>query len=235
MRSLTKMLAATAVLAPLALVATPAYAQEEEASGPIDVEFTIAALSDYRFRGVSLNNEKLAIQPEIAISHESGAYLTFWGSNVADNGGDDIEIDVTLGFAKEFGDITADVGVVGYFYPGASGLNYGEILGSLSAPLGKGSVGVNIAYAPDQNNIGGQDNIYWGAFGEMPIGETPITLNASIGVEDGAFGDNKVDWSFGADIDIEGFTAGVKYIDTARSFGLAGADGTVVFSLSKSF
>jgi uncharacterized protein (TIGR02001 family) len=215
--------------------AAPAVAAEDEASGPIDVEFTLAAVSDYRFRGVSLNNEKLAIQPSIAISHESGVYLNLWGSNIADNGGDDIEMDVTLGYSKEIGSVTADVGVVGYFYPGASGANYGEILGSVSTKVGPGKLGVNVAYAPKQDNIGNQDNFYAGISGEMPLGELPLTLNASFGIEDGAFGDKKKDWSIGADFDIKGVTAGIKYIDTARTFGDPNADATIVFSLSKTF
>lgn len=222
-------------VAPLALVSAPAFAEEEESAGPIDASFSLAVVSDYRFRGVSLSNGKVAIQPEVSISHESGAYLTLWGSNVADNGGDDIELDVTVGYSKEFGKITADVGVVGYFYPGASGLNYGEILGSVSTAVGKGSIGFNVAYAPKQNNIGSNDNLYLGLSGEMPISDTPVTLNASVGRENGAFGDRKMDWSVGADIDIAGFTAGLKYIDTSRTFGTPHSGATAVFSLSKEF
>lgn len=222
--------------APLALIATPAFAEEAEAaSGPIDASFSLAVVSDYRFRGVSLSNGKVAVQPEVSISHESGAYLTLWGSNVADNGGDDIELDVTLGYSKEFGKITADVGVVGYFYPGASGLNYGEVLGSLSTAVGKGSVAMNVAYAPKQNNIGSNDNLYLGVSGEMPVADTPLTLNASFGRENGAFGNRKLDWSVGVDFDIEGFTAGLKYIDTSRTFGLPKSGATAVFSVSKEF
>jgi uncharacterized protein (TIGR02001 family) len=231
-----KMIISTCVL-PMLAIATPAFAQaeKEEASGPIDVEFSIAAVSDYRFRGVSLSNGKVAVQPSVTVTHESGFYGSLWGSNVADNGGDDIELDVTLGYEKEFGDITANVGGVGYFYPGASGLNYGEILGSLSTSVGKGTVGVNIAYAPKQDNIGDEDNLYWGATGSMPLGETPVSLNASIGVENGAFGDKKVDWSAGVDVELAGFTAGVKYIDTARAAGIAKSGAKAVFSLSKTF
>jgi uncharacterized protein (TIGR02001 family) len=231
-----KLTLASCILSLLACAA-PALAQGEAgaASGPIDVEFSLAVVSDYRFRGVSLSNGKVAVQPSFTITHESGIYGSVWGSNVADNGGDDVEIDVTLGYEKEFGDITANVGGVGYFYPGASGLNYGEILGSLSTSVGKGTVGVNIAYAPKQDNIGDEDNLYWGATGSMPVGESPVSLNASIGVEDGAFGDNKVDWSAGVDVELAGFTAGVKYIDTARAAGIAKSGAKAVFSLSKTF
>lgn len=235
MKSGLKTILATMVVAPAFFVASPALAEEEEASGPIDVEFSIAAVSDYRFRGVSLSNEKFAVQPSVTISHESGVYAGLWASNTADNGGDDIELDFSLGYSKEVGNLSFDVGAVYYAYPGASGFNYIEFLGSVSHSVGSGSIGVQLAYAPDQKNIGGQDNFYAAVTGEMPLKGTPVTLNASFGIEDGAFGNKKNDWSIGADFDIAGVTAGVKYVDTSRTFGNPLADATVVVSLSKTF
>ncbi len=227
-------LTAASLLALAAVSASPAFAQEEVAK-PLDISFSLAGVSDYRFRGVSLSNEDFAVQPGVTLTHKSGVSLGLWGSNVASNGGDDIELDATLGYTRSFGKVTAGISAVAYLYPGASGLNYGEGIATLGTSIGKASVGATFAYAPKQANIGNQDNIYGGINAALPLGESPITLNGSFGIEDGAFGNAKRDWSAGADIDIKGFIAGLKYVDTARTAGVNGAGATVVFSLSKSF
>src|SRR3546814_10286722 len=53
-------------------MSTPAFAQEEEAAGPLTLSGGIAVTSDYRFRGISLSNEKVAVQPTLTVNHESG-------------------------------------------------------------------------------------------------------------------------------------------------------------------
>jgi hypothetical protein len=94
---------------------------------------------------------------------------------------------------------------------------------------------MNVAYAPSQDNIGNQDNIYVGMAATHPLGDI-ITLNGTFGIEDGAFGDSKRDWSIGADVDGgKGFVIGVKYIDTSRTQGSPLANGTALFSISKAF
>jgi uncharacterized protein (TIGR02001 family) len=224
-------------------LSTPAFAQDATAATDpkptIDASFNLGIVSDYRFRGVSLSNDKLAVQPSVTITHKSGAYVALWGSNIADNGGDNIELDTSLGYAHDIGALSLDAGVIGYFYPGASGYNYGEGYASLGTKVGPGTVKVSAAYAPKQDNIGGADNVYVGVSGTLPLGAVPLSLNASFGIEDGAFGGlngrAKHDWSFGADFDIEGFTAGIKYIDTARTGNNTLANGNIVFSLSRSF
>jgi uncharacterized protein (TIGR02001 family) len=230
--------AMSVALSAAALVSSPVFAQDKAedaaAPGPIAVAFSLSAVSDYRFRGVSLSSEKAALQPSITLTHDSGFSLGLWGSNIADNGGDNIEIDATLGYSKEFGSVTANAGAVAYLYPGAKNLNYGEVFGGLKTAVGPGHVGANVAYAPKQKNIGNKDNIYYGVTADLPLGELPVTLVGSFGIENGAFGNNKRDWSAGADFDIVGVTAGVRYIDTARTTA-AGSGKTIVVSLTKSF
>ncbi len=53
-------LAGLALLASSA-IATPAFAQEEEAK-PVTITGSVGLVSDYRFRGVSQSDEDLAIQ-----------------------------------------------------------------------------------------------------------------------------------------------------------------------------
>ena len=68
--------------AALALMSSaPAFAQEE-AEGPVTVSGSVALVSDYRFRGVSQTDKGMAIQGGITATHESGAYVGAWGSNL---------------------------------------------------------------------------------------------------------------------------------------------------------
>ena len=82
-----------------------------------------------------------------------------WGSNVAPNGGDDVEVDLFAGFSGGDG-VTYDVGATYYLYPGASGFNYVELAGKLGTTIGPAQLGATVAYVPSQNNTGNQDNIY---------------------------------------------------------------------------
>jgi uncharacterized protein (TIGR02001 family) len=221
------------------MAAAPAYAaddeaaEQEEASGPIDVEVTLAAVSDYRFRGVSLSDKDPAFQPGITISHESGIYVGAWGSNVADNGGDDIELDLFAGFSG--GDtVTYDIGATYYLYPGASAANYVEFIGKLGTTIGPVELGSVFGYAPSQDGTGNTDNVYIGGTAGIGITGTPLTINTSLGYEDGAFGNNKLDWSLGLTAEVGGFSLGAAYVDTNRFAGGLGKAGAV-FSVSYTF
>ncbi|MFM7027113.1 MAG: TorF family putative porin [Chakrabartia sp.] len=223
-----------AALALPALAAGPAYAQSDETK-PLDISFSLTGVTDYRFRGVSLSDKDPAIQPQISINHESGLYFTAWGSNIADNGGDDIEIDLTAGISRDIGNVNINAGAVYYLYPGVSDYNYVELLGSVGTSLGKSSVALNVAYAPSQANIGDTDNFYIAVSGTHALTEK-LTLNGSFGLENGAFADHKKDWSIGADYDVgHGIVVGAKYIDTAHTDHNPLAKPTAVLSVSKSF
>lgn len=239
-KQIFKLAAACAVLGSIA--AAPAYAAEEEegaaeeAEGPITISGGITAVSDYRFRGVSLSDKDFAIQPTLTVKHESGLYAGIWGSNLADNPGDDIEVDLYAGFAG--GDtVTYDIGATYYLYPGVSSFNYVELTGKLGTTIGPVTVGGQLSYVPSQDNTGNNDNIYVGTNASVGIPNTPVTLTGSVGYEDGAFGNEKIDWSLGANAAFSGFTIGIAYIDTNRNstFALGDSKATAVFSLGWSF
>lgn len=240
MRKILFKLAASCVALGSIAAAAPAFAEdeaaEEEASGPIDVEVTLAAVSDYRFRGVSLSEKDPAFQPGITISHESGFYVGAWGSNIADNPGDDIEVDLFAGFSGGE-DVTWDVGATYYLYPGFSSANYVELIGKMGTTYGPLELGFTAAYVPSQDNTGNQDNFYIGSNASVGIPNSPIKLNGSLGFEDGAFGDKKVDWSLGLSADVSGFTLGAAYIDTNKRGVYVPGDSkaTAVFSISYTF
>ena len=217
--------------------AAPAFAQDEEAEaeaeGPITISGGIALVSDYRFRGVSLSDKDFAVQPTITIKHESGLYLGAWASNIANNPGDDVELDIYAGFAG--GDaVTYDVGATYYVYPGVSAFNYAELTGKLGTTVGPVTLGGILAYAPSQDGTGNTDNIYVGGNASFAIPSTPLTFTSSVGLEDGAFGNNKIDWSLGVTASVSGFTLGASYVDTNRFVGGLGKAGAV-FSISYGF
>lgn len=240
-KSIFKLAAVSVAMSALA-VSAPAFAEEEsgaaEESGPFTISGGITAVSDYRFRGVSLSDKDIAVQPTLTVKHESGLYAGVWGSNIAENAGEDIEVDLYAGFAGGE-ELTYDIGATYYLYPGVSAFNYVEFTGKLGSTIGPATIGVQLSYVPEQDNTGNLDNVYYGANAAFAIPNTPVTLTGSIGTEDGAFtsGNEKVDWSLGATASFSGFTAGVAYVDTNRPsiFAFEDSKAGVVFSLGFAF
>ena len=235
-----KTLLAAAAL-PLLALPTAAFAQEEaaeEEAGPIEIDFEVAALSDYRFRGLSLSGKDPEATAELSVTHESGLYGAVWASNVDtdfDGKGNDLEVDWTVGYSVDVGPVNLDGGVIYYSYLDHSDLNYIEVYGGITVPVGAASVTLGAAYAPSQDNLGNTDNTYVYISGDLPIKDTPVSLHGTFGYEDGAFGDKKRDWLLGASYDIGGgFTASLDYVDTHRAFSNLG-DATAVFSIAKAF
>lgn len=52
---------------------------------------------------------------------------------------------------------------------------------------------------------------------ELPLRHSQVVLDASLGMEQGAFGHGKVDWSLGASRQWGLFKVGIHYIDSFRS------------------
>ena len=249
MKFLTK--ACFGMLLAASALSTPAFAQEEEASGPFSLSGGIAVTSDYRFRGISLSNEKVAVQPTLTVSHESGLYAGVWGSTLPDSPSyGKFELDLYGGFATEIASgTTVDVGVTYYTYPGSEDggapTDYFEGIGKLSHDIGPVSVTGMVAYAPKQNSLGDEDNIYLNLGAGVGVPNTPVTLTAGIGYNDGSLGlvspDGKyIDWSVGASFAASFATFSVQYIDTdVKKTGVKADDTlydpTVVFTLSASF
>ena len=239
-KSIFKLAAVSVAMSALA-VSAPAFAQEEaaeEASGPFTLTGGIAVVTDYRFRGVSLSDKDIAVQPYVTLKHESGFYAGVWASNLAENAGDDLEVDLYAGFSG--GDaVTYDIGATYYVYPGVSSFNYVEFTGKLGTTVGPATIGGQLSYVPSQDNTGNSDNVYLATNAAVAIPNTPITLTGSVGLEDGAFtaGSSKIDWSLGATAAVSGFTLGVAYVDTDRrsTFAFKDSAAGVVFTLAYGF
>jgi len=223
-----------------ALLAVPAWAEETDAPKPVEVTGSVTLASDYRFRGVSQSNKAFAVQGGITAKHQSGAYVSAWGSNLSGwgtFGGSNTELDLIAGFAKPLGDVTVDLGLTWYMYPGgADRTDFGEPYVKLSGAYGPVNLLAGVAYAPKQVALGNysntpqsrgqkQDNLYLWLDGNTAVPGTPVTLKAHAGYSKGnpGLGPNGTsvaptgkywDWLLGADVAVGKLVLGVAYIDT---------------------
>lgn len=208
----------------LSFCAAPALAQET----PVSFGGEIGVVSDYRFRGLSLSDEEPALQGGLTASHESGVYAYVWASTIADYAGADIELDYAVGWAGTLGGLEADISVQLFTYPGAHDVAYLEIPASVSRQAGALRWTLGGAYAPAQDALGDEDNVY--GFGALAWETKPANFELRVGYEDGAYAPlGKWDWSAGASRAFGPLTAGVAYVDSDA------AGSGVVASLTASF
>ena len=244
------------------LVATPALADDTAPPPAITINGTATVVSDYRFRGISQTDKNFAVQGSLTLTHESGFYVSVWGSSVDNyvtaslNGHQ--EIDIIGGFKKTFGGTTVDVGALYYFYPKSkfpgdlSSSDFIEPYLAVSHTLGPVTGKATVNWAPKQkalalDQIGpSKSNVYLAGDLSASIPNTPLGLSAHLGhnfgpswlvpVPDKGY----TDWAVGATLTYKAITLGVQYVDTDASplFSLTGknvAKGGVVATLGVSF
>lgn len=230
------------------LISAPVLAQEESDSS-VSVSANAALVSEYRFRGVDLSGGDIAIQGGVDASHDSGFYVGTWGSSLDEDtvGYGHTELDVYGGWSGDLAEgIGFDVGAIYYLYPnaGPGSFSYIEFYSSVSGNIGPAEATVGVAYAPEQDSLGSDDNLYiYTDFG-LGIGDTPISLTAHLGYTDGFLtftndGD-ALDWSVGAEYAISGtpLALGVAYVGAQGDIPAGGydfVDDAIVVSLSASF
>ncbi|MHA6334466.1 TorF family putative porin [Qipengyuania sp. CAU 1752] len=212
----------------------------------LELSGNVAVVSDYRFRGVSLSDGDIALQGGIDLGHSSGLYAGTWASSIS--GGSDfgeLELDIYAGWSGDVSDgVTLDVGLLYYIYPtgDAPGVDtdYFEPYASIGTTLGPVGATVGVAYAWEQDSLGGGDNLYLYTDFELGIPQTPITLTAHLGYTDGVFataldGDS-FDWGIGASYAITGnLSLGLNYVDTQgpsiEDFTDAGFFASITYSM----
>jgi uncharacterized protein (TIGR02001 family) len=206
------------------LLSTAAHAQDDPAP-----DFTITGAAtvatQYRFRGISQSDNDFVVQGSVMLAHESGFYVSTWessasaGNSAVNIGG--AEIDVYGGYASEIADsgVTADAGVYGYLYPGATGLNYYEVYGSVAKAVGPVAAKVGVYYAPAQGAFDGlatRHNIYLCGDLSGSIPGAPVSLHAHLGRTSGAFAYTKdyLDFSVGAAVKWKALTFDLSLVGT---------------------
>ncbi|MDD5248484.1 MAG: TorF family putative porin [Rhodocyclaceae bacterium] len=121
-------------LAVATIVASPLAAIADEAPAPTSPwAFTVGAVSDYLFRGVSQTHGKPAVQGGVTYTDPSGFYANLWGSNITwvkdALGKGSTEVDISAGYKNSFGGskLGYDVGYYTYNYPGYGSTNVAAV------------------------------------------------------------------------------------------------------------
>jgi len=221
MMSLKKVFGA-ALLATTALAATTGAANAETTfSG------NVALTSDYAFRGISQTDQDPALQGGFDVV--SGMfYAGAWASTIdfaAQSA--ELELDLYAGVTPTLGPVTLDLGVIGYFYPGASDdaseLDFVELkAGAKITPVEGLTLGGTLFYSPEFTLDGG-DSLYAEATAAYTISDA-FAVSGGVGNQsvdatnyfaDGTtFTDSYTTWNVGATYSIAGFGIDLRYIDT---------------------
>jgi uncharacterized protein (TIGR02001 family) len=249
MRTSVTALSAAMLLA-LGLGATPAFAEEETAP-PSEFTFSgyVQGVTDYRFRGLSLSGGDFAVQGSINLNHSSGFYVGTWASSLEDSAVyGSTEVDLYGGWTGPLGGgITADVGLLYYAYPNGhfGDAEYFEPYASLTAAIGPATAKVGVAYAPSQDSLGNDDNLYVYTDLGAGIPDTPISLSAHLGYADGAQSPDFLtgkgtgggfDYSVGATYNITPkLSIGAQYVGVDGNSFDGFSDDTVVGTLKLAF
>lgn len=217
------------------------------AESGFDFSANVGLVTEYRFRGVDLSGGDVAVQGGLDLSHSSGIYVGTWASTLDDDtvGYGDMELDIYGGYSTEFANgMSFDVGGIFYIYPdaGPGDFDYWELYSSVGFSIGPAGATVGIAYAPDQDSLAGEDNLY--VYTDLSVGipNTPVTLTGHLGYTDGflTFTDDgdAFDWSIGAEATFGPATVGVAYVDAEGDY-LPGdykyTDSAIVGSITLSF
>ena len=207
MRRLLLLAAAAATLA------TSAQAQDWALSGNLGV------VSDYRFRGYSLSDEQPAVQGGLDATHADGWYAGVWASTIDEYGldqdgeGATVEVDFIAGRTFTALGYDWNAGLAAYTYPGGSDVSYLEVPVSASRTIGDFTGTAGLAYAPAQENLGDEDNLYLFLGANLAPESWPVAIDATLGWEDGVFGDEKLDWSLSLARTFGPVTLALRYVD----------------------
>lgn len=204
---------ATALLLSLPMAAFAQEAEEEET--PL-INWSIAATSDYVWRGVSQSGEDPTGQVGLTFNIPGGFYAGGWGSGVDFGDGDPkFEVDYFVGYNVDFSDsVNFDVMVNRYTYPGASELNFNELITKTTFAE---TYSLTAAYS---NDFGGSDTdavyVAGGASFGLP---KDFSLDLSVGrsMFDDAYSDDYTDWSIGVSKSVGMFTTSLGYYGTDGS------------------
>lgn len=187
-----KLILATSVFAAFA---TSASAQQAAPASDHTITGNVAVVSDYRFRGISQTFKKPAIQGGFDYSHSSGFYIGNWNSNVSGvqyPQGGSIEMDFYAGYKFEpVKDVTADVGVLYYYYPGAKVAGTGEKFDNAEIYFGGSYKWFSAKYSYGVTDFFGLNNTTAGAYAFTALpnrggskGSGYLDLNATFEVAD---------------------------------------------------
>lgn len=211
------------------LLASPAFAQDGAS-----VSGNVALTTDYAFRGLSQTGGNPAVQG--GFDYTNGMfYAGAWGSNIDFEelgAGSGIELDLYGGFRPQAGQVTFDIGVIGYLYPGVTDIQAGGgVEGELDyvegyvkasiAPAEGATVGIAAFYSPEFTGETGEA-YYLEANGSYAFSDR-LSVSGAVGYQSiddvsgvfaGDFSDEYATWNVGASYAVHGITLDLRYVGT---------------------
>ena len=222
----------TLAVALLSALPFAAFAQEEEETSPLT--WSLAAVSDYTWRGVSQSDENPTGQVGLTYTSPVGVYAGAWASGVDFGAGSpDFEVDYFVGYNVDFSDsVNFDVLLNRYTYPDAAELNFNELITTTTFA---DTYSLTVAYS---NEFGGEDTNAWYVAGGASWGlPHDFSLDASVGrsMFEDDYSEDYTDWSLGVSRSWGLVSASLAYVGTDGNgrdiFGDV-ADDRLVLSLS---
>lgn len=254
-----KTILAGAVLAAFAASVNVAYAEEAAAVPDNVVAYNVGLASEYRYRGISQSRFEPAVSAGVDYTHNpSGFYVGAWGSSIkwisdagkisSVNTKGDIEIDIYAGKRGEIApEVTYDVGVLQYWYPGNSydkiGVNANTT--ELYGQLGYGPAYIKYSHAVTDlfGNKDSSGSYYIDGGVNYPVAEGTV-LNLHVGYQKVKNVDNAdyTDWKVGVTKDFGFVTGAIALIgtDAKKAFYVSPSGSNLgktaaVVSLTKAF
>jgi uncharacterized protein (TIGR02001 family) len=214
-----------------------------------EVSANVSLATDYVFRGVSLSDENPVIQGGFDWSNDA-FYAGVWGSSLSEG----TEIDLYGGWTPSTGPVTWDIGVIGYFYPGADDddaeFDYFEgTVGGEFSVTEQFAMGAAVFYSPENYGDTG-DATYYEINGSYSVSDA-LAFSAAYGNQtienpDGVAGGSEEDdyntWNLGGTYAFHGFSLDLRYHDTDidagsdiedYTYGPDSYDSAVVFTIGR--
>lgn len=233
-----------------------AQAEDAKPTGPFGGNITgsIGLYSDYSYRGISQTTRDPAVQGGLEyalpkLTDWAEAYISVWASNVR-FGDAHIEVDITPGVRGSFGNLSYNLNLIYYWYPGTAGSNnFDFVEPGLSLSYDFGFAAATIGYRWSPNFFAGSGNSSY-LYGEVAVPLTFITFLEGAKIT-GHFGRQWIaqNFTFGTPDYNEwsvvfGFKAftldfAIGYYDTNLShnqcYGTKYCEGRVIGSVSRAF
>ena len=229
------MLRGAAVFGVLAF-ALPATAQ---------ISGNVTLVSDYRFRGISLSDQKPAAQLSAGYDHPSGWYAGAFASTVQllDRSGRELQLLPYAGYAQRVSPgLSWDAGAGYSSFSGARARNYAEVHGGVSSE----NVSTRLYYSPDYFGQGSA-TLYAEVNAARRVVES-IQLFGHLGVlrsrNPGIGYERPIQYQFdiqaGTSVDLDKFNVQLAWVASDKTytvypFSESRNRSTVVFRLSRSF
>lgn len=190
-----------------------------------EVTANVAVTSNYVWRGLSQTDDGAALQGGVDYVHDTGFYAGAWASNFKwveeDDTGDEVttdgvEYDLYAGYAREFGDIGVDVGVLTYNYTDADVDSATEIKLGVSYDLASFNY-----YIGDTGADADNEYVYYELGFDFDLADdVALALHYGINDPDVSGVEESEDYSVSITKDFDGIELGLSYADHEDEDGL---------------